>query len=638
MAPPAGILIVEDEAIVAMDLQLTLQELGYDAYAVADSSDAAVRAATQRCPDLVLMDIRIKGERDGIETAGILRDGFAVPVVYLTSHADDRTIERAKHTAPYGYLQKPVRAAELRSAIEIGLYRFAMERRERERQRWFETTLKSIADAVIAVDLKGEVTFMNASAVALTGVTADVAVGRSVHDVLKLRDGHDDGGQPLVQALARREVVELKRGELHNQTTGATSVIADSASPVVDDSTMLGAVMVFRDITQTERLQQQLELADRLTSLGTLAAGVAHEVNNPLGAVVGNAQFVAGLLAAPAPLSTDDHVAAREAVADIESAGRRIARIVADLRTFSRPQQAHGDTVGIARCIEWVTRTTRAEVEQRATLLVRSASTAEVKADETRIGQVLVNLVINAMQAIPPGDPGGNVIELRSEDVGDDVVISVRDTGVGMSEQTQRRIFDPFFTTKDIGRGTGLGLSVCHGIVTTLGGRIDVDSAEGRGTTIRVTLPRAVVTPSPAPAATARATKALRVLAIDDDALVLRTVERVLQQHEVVCCARADEALALLERDDRFDVVLCDVSMPGVTGIDVYERVLAERPSLAARVLFMSGGAVSPITAHFLSLHAGRQIAKPFDVATLREAVAAMAAAATTADVERSVW
>src|SRR5205823_10505238 len=137
---------VEDERIVAKDLQHTLVAMGYDAFAIASSADEALSHATAKCPDLVLMDIRIKGVRDGIETAELLRKQFGVPVIYLTAHADDATIERAKRTAPYGYLMKPVRAAELHSAIEIAVHRHAMEKQLRERERWFAAALRSIDD------------------------------------------------------------------------------------------------------------------------------------------------------------------------------------------------------------------------------------------------------------------------------------------------------------------------------------------------------------------------------------------------------------------------------------------------------------------------------------------------------------
>src|SRR5262249_9651200 len=159
-----SVLIVEDERIVAKDLQQSLAGLGYDAFAIASSADEALKHAADRRPDVILMDIRIKGQRDGIDTATLLREQFDVPIVYLTAHADPRPIAPGNATGRYGYLLKPVKTGELRSAIELSLYRHDMERRLRERERWFATTLRSIADAVITVDLAGNITFMNPAA------------------------------------------------------------------------------------------------------------------------------------------------------------------------------------------------------------------------------------------------------------------------------------------------------------------------------------------------------------------------------------------------------------------------------------------------------------------------------------------
>src|ERR1041384_7539149 len=180
MAPPQShsVLSVEDERIVAKDLQHTLAAMGYDAFAIASSADEALNRAAEKCPDLVLMDIRIKGARDGIETADLLRKQFGVPVVYLTAHADDATIERAKRTTPYGYLMKPVKSAELRSAIEVTLHRHEMEKQLAVAQRWFATTLRSIDDAVITVDVEGKIAFVNPAAERVLGTAGDQAIGQ----------------------------------------------------------------------------------------------------------------------------------------------------------------------------------------------------------------------------------------------------------------------------------------------------------------------------------------------------------------------------------------------------------------------------------------------------------------------------
>jgi PAS domain S-box-containing protein len=632
-----SVLIVEDERIVAKDIQQTLKELGYDAFAIASSAEEAIARASERCPDIVLMDIRIKGRCDGIETAEILKTKFAVPVVYLTAHADEGTIARAKKTEPHGYLLKPVKSAELRGVIEVSLYKHEMEKRLRERERWFSTTLRSIADAVITVDLAGNVTFMNPEAEALTGMKAAEVLGRSASDVLRLLDEQAKalGDTPLERVLREHQRVSLLEAGLRNAATGAVRSISDSAAPVLDEERMLGAVMVFRDVTEQKKMQKQLELADRLASLGTMAAGVVHEVNNPLAVVVTNAAFIgeemkqhrtaladAGFRLAPEAEGRLNEIT--QAIGDLQSAGSRIARIVADLRGFSRPATATSGRADVVAAIDWAVRATAHELRHRAQLVTKLNHVPMVEADEGRLGQVFVNLLINAAQAISPGNADRNEVCVQTAvDESGRVRVEVRDTGGGIPEDIQKRIFEPFFTTKAVGSGTGLGLSICHGIVTSLGGEIEVESEVGKGTIFRILLPpgRKQQTEAPTPAAVAPRALQGRILVVDDEDMVLRAIARILRGHDVVCTASAREALALLERGAQFDLLFSDLTMPTMTGIEFYEELLRRSPDVARRVVFLSGGAITSKVEDFLQSVPNVRIEKPFEVSNLLETV-----------------
>jgi PAS domain S-box-containing protein len=634
----ASVLIVEDERIVAKDLQQTLAAMGYDAFAIATSGDEAISQASERRPDVVFMDIRIKGQRDGIETAQILRNRFDVPVVYLTAHADAATIERAKRTEPLGYLMKPVRAAELRSAIEIALYVHEMERKLRERERWYATTLRSMADAVVAVNVDAHITFVNPAAEELIGMSSEDAIDRPVQQVMRLLDGQARSVRetPLHTALREARSVMISDVGLVNVATGAVRTIGDNAAPVIDGDHVLGAVMVFRDVTEEKRAQKQIELADRLTSLGTMAAGVAHEVNNPLAVVVSNATFAAEeLRRCLDELAAGERLPARAirerldevamALDDVESAGLRIARVVEDLRTFSRPPARTSDRANVIRAVEWATRATAVELRHRAQLVTRLDPVPAVEGEESRLAQVFVNLLINAAHAIAPGDAKHNQVSVRTRtDESQRAVVEIRDTGVGISDEIRDHIFEPFFTTKPFGSGTGLGLPICSGIITSFGGELHVETRVGQGTTFRVILPPAravenagVSLSVPSCPVLAGPPRRGRILLVDDEDLVLRSIKRVLRDHDVVCMLSAREALALIDSGERFDLVMSDVVMQGMSGIEFYEALVRRHPDMARDLVFLSGGAISAKIEAFLVSVPNLRLDKPIEVADL---------------------
>ena len=624
-----SVLIVEDERIVAKDLQQTLAGMGYDPFAIASSAEEAVARASERCPDVVLMDIRIKGRRDGIETAEILRQRFRVPVVYLTAHADDGTIDRAKKTEPYGYLLKPVNSAALRSGIELSLYKHEMEKRLRERERWFSTTLRSVADAVITVDLAGNVSFMNPVAEQLTGVKLQDALGRPARAIMRLDPNHSS---PLDEALEQGKTTHMQESEVENGT-GANRVMSDSAAPVVDEGQLLGAVMVLRDVTEQKLLQKKLELSDRLASLGTMAAGVAHELNNPLAVVVANAWLVGEEMTRVLAELREGHVPSAEtlhrleeavaAQSELQASASRVGRIVSDLKTFIRPTQRPAGEADVARSIAWAIRATSHELRHRARIVTEAGEVRPVAIDEMKLGQLLVNLLLNAAHAISPGNVDANTVSVTARLATDgSVVIEVRDTGCGMAPEVLKRVFEPFFTTKPVGMGTGLGLSICHGFVASAGGDLQVESHVGEGSVVRVVVPVVKTAPRAAPAAVEPATdRRGRILVIDDEETVLRAIRRILKQHDVVGTERAREALGLLEGGKSFDIIFSDLMMPDMTGMAFYEELLRTRPEDAARVVFLTGGAITAEIADFLATVPNLRLEKPFGVVALRATV-----------------
>lgn len=267
------IVIVEDELIVALDLETTLENLGYHVLAIADTGDLAIKKVAETQPHLVLMDIRLKGDMDGITAAAEIYTRFNVPVIYLTAYTDENTLNRAKVTSPFGYIVKPFNERELHSTIEITLYKHRMERQLKEKSQWLATVLKSIGDGVITNNLNAEITFMNPIAETLTGWQQEEALGKASTEIFKIVDeaNHHPIESPVIEAMAKGEIMKLPEDTLLISKNGSEIPIGDSAAPIIDDQeNVIGAVLVFWDITEQRKVREQLSYQafhDALTGL-----------------------------------------------------------------------------------------------------------------------------------------------------------------------------------------------------------------------------------------------------------------------------------------------------------------------------------------------------------------------------------
>jgi PAS domain S-box-containing protein len=379
-------------------------------------------------------------------------------------------------------------------------------------------------------------------------------------------------------------------------------------------------VVAIRDISEQRQLEAQVQLQQQLLSMNSLAAGVAHEINNPLTYVLGNLQIMSQLLddlvaraATPPAVMTELRRCLDETLIGTE----RVRGIVSDLRRLSRPSGPEWVAVDLRTALESALRLAGNEIRHRARVVRRWADAPPVLGSELRLVQVFVNLLLNAAQAIDEGRAGANevVVSLAVEARGW-VVVEISDTGRGMAPEIQSRIFEPFFTTRP-GCGVGLGLSISRSIVTELGGEISASSTPGRGSSFRVTLPLS----SPperarTPGATPAATRRLRVLIVDDEAAVGRTLGRlVADEHHVDTVVSLAQAIARIREaiaaGQRYDVVLCDLMMPEGTGMDLHARVMDIDPGLARRMLFMTGGVFTPAAEQFLAQPDIQVIDKP---------------------------
>jgi len=356
---------------------------------------------------------------------------------------------------------------------------------------------------------------------------------------------------------------------------------------------------------------------DRLALLGTLAAGVAHEINNPLAYTkesIGQAISELGALAEAVP-TLRPIIAMLQCARDGTEQAWLIAR---DVRMFSRRGPGAVGAVDLQRVLDATMRLAQHEVSKHATLVRDYEGVPPVEGSEVGLGQVFLNLVVNALQAIPAGDPRAHRIGIRGREELGRVIVEVSDTGTGMSEEVLKRIFDPYFTTKPEGVGTGLGLSITRDIVTSFGGTIRVDSEVGCGTTFTVSL-RAM--PREALASSRPPSRMGRVLVVDDDPLVAEAVRLALAaENEVSVAASGVEALAMLEKGDAFDAIFCDVMMPEMDGMRFYDEVSRVAGGVTEVLAFLSGG-VDAATQIFLARTGRPVLEKPFNPEELREYV-----------------
>jgi PAS domain S-box-containing protein len=510
------------------------------------------------------------------------------------------------------------------------------EELRRQAEREFRGVLDSLPEAGI-LHVDGRVTFSNATTAAmLLESDASVLVGRPFTSLFTPEDR-----QLAAQQVARvREEGRAPPQELRLLRKDGGILLVEMTAAAVRFDGRDGVFSVARDVTERKELQERVATTDRLVSMGVLAAGVAHEINNPLTALVSSLDFLDeemdGLLADATPERQAD---LQDLLLTSKEATFRIRDIVRDLRLFSRPHEERKSHVDLRETLESTARLARIEIRHRARLVKDFKPVPLVFGNEARLGQIFLNLVMNAAQAIEEGDVERNEIHLStSTDQEGRAVVEVRDTGRGIPGPVLPHIFEPFFTTKPVGIGTGLGLSISRRIVQAAGGTLEATSQPGYGAVFRVTLPAGDARPAtllsdaPKPSRGQRG----RVLVVDDDVAVRRALIRMLgETHDLVTVSSGAEAIDTILSGERYDVVLCDLMMPRVTGDRCYERILEIDPEQARKFVFMSGGAFTPSARAFLEKVQTRLVEKPFETARLRAVLEQMLYAPTTADSAR---
>ncbi len=494
----------------------------------------------------------------------------------------------------------------------------AAERKAANHAALLAAVVESAPDRVVQLDRDGVIRFINR--VDLPRVLEDV-VGKSWLEMVVPEQR--DNARLAFQAALAGMTTDFETSA--SSPKGAVSFYACRIGPIREqDGKVSGCVMIARDVTERKQTEMQLMLADRMASVGTLAAGVAHEINNPLAAVIANLDMALqdlGEIDGDVKLPPD----LLDELQDARLSADRVREIVRDLKLFSRTHEEQFGAVNVEKVLDSTLRMAWNEIRHRAKLVKVYGGVPRVVANESRLGQVLLNLIVNAVQAIPEGNYEANEICVTTSTYKEQVVIAIRDSGGGMAPETKQRLFTPFFTTKPIGVGTGLGLAISHRIVTAMGGTITYESEINKGTEFRISLPVAGAGVQPVTqklATLALATRRGRVLVIDDEETLGQAIRRYLaQDHDVDAVTSARVALDMLVGGARYDVILCDLMMPQITGMELHGSVTKLDSAQAGRMVFVTGGAFTESARSFFETTNNPRIEKPFDLKTLRHLV-----------------
>lgn len=474
---------------------------------------------------------------------------------------------------------------------------------------------------VWAADKEGVVTLSEGAGLASMGVVSGQLVGQSLFELYR--------DHPTIPGYIRRGLA----GESLWYTVEVPGAIYDTYLTPLRDAggELVGVAALSNDVTELRKLQAAAIQNDRVIAVGTLAASVAHEINNPLTYLLAHFQMTERdfeslektLASVTGPAGDDARSmvqSLRSHLAPLRIAAERIARITRQLKTFSRSQGERVEPVDLRNVVRSVLQLVGKDLEARARVSL-GLEEASVVADEARLVQVVLNLVVNAMHAVESPKRSDAEIVIRTCTAGERVTLEVEDSGGGVPASERERIFDPFFSTKEIGEGTGLGLFVCRNIARGFGGDITVEDRALGGARFRLSLParsapQPPVTPTGEKAAQNGASRRGRILLVDDEPLLEQALSDTLRHagHEVMSVRSGAKALELLLSPEPFDLVYCDLMMRGMTGMDLAGTLRERAPNRLPRIIFMSGGAFTQEARDFLEAHRDQSVDKPFDI------------------------
>lgn len=628
------ILFLEDSEDDVLLINRHLRRAGYQIeYQCVDNEIAFRQALAGARWDLIISDYSLPG-LNALTAITILKtEGSDIPFLVVSGEVGEETAVEVLKAGAHDVLIKN-NLARLVPAVDRELREATMRRARRKAELDLHTSeikfrriVETAQEGIWMLDRVGKTTYMNRRMAEMLAIRSEADMMISLLEIIV--------DPKIADALA----IQI-RGDTVTNTTYRTQcrlrkvdgaalwgLLAFNSIPDEHDGCLGHLAMIF-DITEHRRLQEQLMVSDRMASVGMLAAGVAHEINNPLAATLTNLHLANETLPRLiiAPNSQADHQELTEEIQDAIEASERLRNIVRDLKIFSRAPGTPQGPIQIQDILESSLRMAWNELKHRARIERDFHPMPPVLGDESRLGQLFLNIIVNAAHAMDEGKANQNVLKLSTgtDDRGR-AMVRIHDSGTGMSADVLNHLFTPFYTTKAVGVGTGLGLSICHRIVQALGGEIRVESELGTGTTFHIFLPPATATaPSPRALRIRRpvALASARILVIDDEPIVGTAIKRAMTKgHEVVIEQSARRALERIRSGEPFDIILCDLMMPDMTGADFYNELNRFDPERAANMIFMTGGAFTPNAHTFLNTITNDRLEKPFDMALLKSLI-----------------
>lgn len=609
------ILVVEDEAITAMDIRTRLEKLQYTVVDTLFTGEEAVVVATNSKPDLILMDIVLKGEMDGTEAASIITSKLHIPIIFLTAYNDNKTFNRAKMSLPYGYLTKPFETQDLQIAIELALYRRDMELKLAIAEQHYATLMDNASCGIVSHDRNGNILDINKMGETLFGEVKNVIVGKDFKSYVI--PSEREYYKVMLNKVTVERSISSHEGHFLQSNGNIIDLEFSSACVNIGDKEIL--LTILTDMTETNQLRKQSMLNEKLATIGTLSAGIMHEINNPLSWMLTNLSLLSKKLA---KLEYDQNKTLgqefKEITEETLDGAKRIQDIVFSLKGFAHADEDEFTPTDINKVLLTTIKMVSGESKQRAKIETEFQSNLPLALiNSGKLQQVFLNIVINAIQAFPEGKIDNNLIRINTSLVNNKIIIEMMDNGEGIPPENISKIFDPFFTTKPAGKGSGLGLSICHDIINSFRGNLSVKSALGEGTTFTISIPMLLNLDMDSLVNTKLSkdenTRRFKLLIIDDEPILLKTLKRVLSpSYDVTTIEGGRNALEILNKDAyQFSVIISDLNMPEVSGADLYRYVTIQYPGIERRFIFISGIILTAVQDAFLKSITNSTLKKP---------------------------